>query len=658
MTESSNHDSNQIPKNNELPVEDELDELRSLLLTPQMQQGLGDASAVQDNPETKDELGELRSLLLAPQVQQGLGNASGVRDNSATIADDLSELRSLLLGFERSELEKLRQLLNNPNIQVQDISRMLPEAVILRTIQDKQLAEAMVPTVEEAIQFSVKKDLTILANAIFPVIGPAIRKAIATALETMIESLNQTVEHSLSPQSFKWRLEALQTGKSFVEVVLLRTLLYRVEQVFLIHKQTGILLQHVVAPAVAAQDADLVSAMLTAIQDFVRDSFSVQTNDGLKTLQFGDLTIWIEQSPQAILASVIRGHPPNELKLVFQDTIEKFHLKFVNNLNSFQGDVSQFDASRPDLEACLQTQYKPKKEKRYSSVWSLLGVVAIALGIWSFFSIRERLQWAAYLEKLHAQRGIVVTSAQKQQGKYFISGLRDPLATDPVKLLSQVNLNPNEVTSHWEPYLSLDSEFVAKRAKQVLQPPATVSLKVDENRILHATGSAPRQWIVETRKLVRVIPGITKFQEDNLVVAELWRLESAKKQVEKQVLLFEEGTTQLIPNQEQKLQSLVREIKNIFDTASVLGKNVSIEIVGRTDKHGVEQTNMELSQARASAILSFLVSQGLKATNFSILGVGARKPLRNELTLNDRAFNRSITFKVILIDASNKEADE
>lgn len=258
-------------------------------------------------------------------------------NNNSASHEELAQLRSLLLGLDKSELDKLYERLNNPNIQPEDLSKMLPEAIILRSMQDKQLSEAIVPTIEEAIQTSVRKDLTVLADAIFPVIGPASRKAIATTLEATIQSLNQSIEHSLSPQGFKWRLEALQTGKSFAEVVLLRTLLYRVEQVFLIHKKTGLLLQHVVANSVEAQDADLISAMLTAIRDFVQDSFSVQRGESLDTLQFGELTIWIEQGPQAILAGIIRGNAPKELKFVFQEAIEKIHRQQRKELYAFDG---------------------------------------------------------------------------------------------------------------------------------------------------------------------------------------------------------------------------------------------------------------------------------------------------------------------------------
>lgn len=578
-----------------------------------------------------------------------------IRDNEHFPAhDELTQLRRLLLGFEESELDQLHERLNNPNIHAEDISRVLPEAVILRSMQDKQLSEAMVPTVEEAIHASVKKDLNILADALFPVIGPASRKAISTALQAMNQSFNQAIEHSLSPQSFKWRLEARQTGKSFAEVVLLRTLLYRVEEVFLIERKSGLVLQHMVAEGVVGQEADMVSAMLTAIQNFVQSSFNVETGDSLETLHFGELTILIEQGPQATLAGVIRGHPPKELKFVFQEAIEKIHLKFARALNSFQGDISAFEASQPYLEACLQAQYKSTQEKSYPYVRVLLGTVAIALGIGSFFSIRDNLRWEAYLEKLNAEPGITVVSAQKRHGKYFISGLRDPLAADPIGMMKQANFNPDAVISRWEPYLSLDSKFIQKRATELLQPPKTVSLRVDENRILYATGYASHQWIVETQKRARFISGITQFKA-NLTDTELKELKSSKEQIEKQVLYFGVGTAQLEPGQEDTLQKLVREIQKVSDYALFSGKGVQIKILGHTDKKGSKEVNIRLSQARAQAILSTFVSQGIKTTYLSAEGTHTRESLHTELTeQDDKVFNRTVSFEVILTDAPNR----
>ena len=58
------------------------------------------------------------------------------------------------------------------------------------------------------------------------------------------------------------------------------------------------------------QDADMVSGMLTAIRDFVGDSFKVSEDEGLEALKVGELSVWIEQGPQAVLAAVMRGSAP------------------------------------------------------------------------------------------------------------------------------------------------------------------------------------------------------------------------------------------------------------------------------------------------------------------------------------------------------------
>ncbi|BAZ24089.1 OmpA/MotB domain-containing protein [Kalymmatonema gypsitolerans NIES-4073] len=563
--------------------------------------------------------------------------------------DELSEVRSLLLGIEPAKLNKLYERLDNPQIKAEDISRLLPEAIILRTMQDKQLGEAIVPTVEHAIQSSVKQDLNILSTAIFPIMGPAIRKAITAALEAMVQSLDASLEQSFSPQSLKWRLEARQTGKTFAEVVLLRTLIYRVEQVFLIHKKTGLMLQHTVAPKVSAQDPDLVSAMLTAIQDFVKDSFNTQKNDGLQSLHFGELTIWIEEGPQAVLAGIIRGTAPQELRLVFQEAIEKIHLKLNRELIFFEGETEPFVAGRPEIEACLEARYQAPTKKNYISARILLGTVAIGLGIWSFFAIRDHLRWNAYLEKLNSQPGIVVIKADKRGGKYFIYAMRDPLAVDPKMLIKQANLNPKRVISHWTPFLSFEPAIISKRAEELLQPPKTVAVKVDEKGILYLSGSAPRQWILEARKLWRFIPGITQFQDKNLIDIELKHLESYKNQIEQELLFFSEGTTEFFPGEDKKLKNLVLQIQKLLDAAKYVDKNVGIQIVGHTDLTGTETRNIALSQARANKILSYLVSQGINTSNFTTIGVPNTQPLQSGL-VEDKKLSRRVSFKILLSD--------
>jgi len=559
----------------------------------------------------------------------------------------LTELRGLLLGTEQVRLNKLQERLDDPTLHANDVSRVLPEAIMLR--RDKQLAKALEPTIEEAIKTSIKKDRKVLVDVLFPVMGPAIRKAISSVILGMVQSFNQILEHSFSIQGMKWRLEALRTKKSFGEVVLLNTLVYQVEQVFLIHRNTGLMLQHVVAKEVASQDPDLVSGMLTAIQDFVQDSFGVEEGGSLDTLRIGDRSVWIEQGPHAILAAVIRGNPPEGLKSIVNESIESIHITQVEALESFEGDATPFEATRSQLEECLQSQFKQKKQKTSPLLWILLGAVVFLIGLWSFFFFRGSQQWAHYLGRLHDAPGIVVTANEKRSGKHYIFGLRDPLAPDPVEMLKEAKLEPDKVIFYWEPYHSFYPVFMLKRIKDILASPETVTLEL-KNGILRADGSASHQWIVETRKLVKIIPGLVQYQDDGIIDIERRDMEIISEKINGQFLLFRTRESEIASGQENTLRELVGDIEKLLRLAQTLDKNAHIEIAGHTDSSGAEKANLHLSQERADNILSILVSKGLKEYNFTTTGVGSKQPLREEITELDREFNRCVTFKVILTD--------
>ncbi|MFA9562796.1 MAG: OmpA family protein, partial [Nitrospirota bacterium] len=325
-----------------------------------------------------------------------------------------SHLRQLLLAPEQTELERLKNRLDHYILEPQDVSRVLPDAIRLRAKQDSRLLSSMIPITQEALSLSIKQSPQLISDSIAPILGPAIRKAISQAMRGMVQSLNQTLEYSMSWKGLQWRWEAFRTGKSFAEVVLLHTLRFRVEQVFLIHKKTGLLLNHVLAEGVSGQGEEVISGMLTAIQDFVRDSFGQGKDDGLESLQIGDLTVWIEQGSGAILAGVIRGAPPIELREVFQETLETIHAQFSELLQTFQGDATAFEETRLPLEDCLQAQFEKKSKGLPLAFWIVLSLLLLGLGIWVYQARSDQQRWAQLLERVGQEPGLVVTSVQEE----------------------------------------------------------------------------------------------------------------------------------------------------------------------------------------------------------------------------------------------------
>jgi outer membrane protein OmpA-like peptidoglycan-associated protein len=553
----------------------------------------------------------------------------------------MAELRSLLLGPVEKQIDEVHTRLFDPQHQVNEVSRALPDAISIRSRQDDELTTALSPAVSAALEHSVRKDPKPLADAIFPIMGPAIRKAIAAALSGMVQSFNQTLSHSLSAKGLNWRLEALRTGRPFSEVVLLHTLVYRVEQVFLIHRETGLLLQHVSAGTGVVNDADMVSGMLTAIQDFVQDSFKTRGGDQLETLQVGELTVWIEQGPLAILAGVIRGTAPQELREVFQETLERVHLQFGASLKEFNGDSAAFEATRPLLEECFQARYDAPvadTNRKITPFKVIAAVLILAFLVWGFFWVRDQRRWNAYIDRLKSEPGIVVTDIGTQDGKHYVGGLRDPLARDPASLIEGTGLSSDAVATRWQAFQALTPEFVFARAKQTLDPPKSVKLSFQDG-VLRAEGFATHRWTTEARRTARLLAGVTQFSED--VLLDLNRIENP-------LLTFELDKTELRPGQEAVVNELVADIRRLQQLA---GQNeIVLEITGRTDRSGTEARNTTLSQGRANAVSEMLISRVPAGPNLKIKTVGSREKLREEITDDDRATNRSVTMKVVIND--------
>lgn len=267
--------------------------------------------------------------------------------------DELAMLRSLLLEPERAELDGLRERLENPELHAREVGQVLAEAIVLRAREDDELRRALQPIFVETMRAAVREDPQFIADAIYPVIGPAIRKAVASAFKAFAHTVNSTLNSALSLRGLKWRIEAWRTHRPFGEVVLRHTLSYQVEQVFLIHGASGLVVRHVTRPEVADEDPEVVGAMLSAIQEYTRDSFGAGLDETVSSLEIGELTVWIETGPQAALAAVVWGVAPSELRTTMQQVLERIHAAQSEQLAAFDGDTSAFADTSADLEDCL-----------------------------------------------------------------------------------------------------------------------------------------------------------------------------------------------------------------------------------------------------------------------------------------------------------------
>jgi OOP family OmpA-OmpF porin len=103
-------------------------------------------------------------------------------------------------------------------------------------------------------------------------------------------------------------------------------------------------------------------------------------------------------------------------------------------------------------------------------------------------------------------------------------------------------------------------------------------------------------------------------------------------------VFFESAKADILPESFPLLNNLV--------SAATQCPAYSVAIHGHTDSDGAEAYNMDLSQRRATTVMSYLSNQGVAASRMSSKGFGESQPVATNETSDGKAANRRIEFIV------------
>jgi len=541
---------------------------------------------------------------------------SDVKENTGFFGNmsevKLNELRRMIVGLDTEDLQRLANLVNDPDSFSKEISHLLPNSIKLLIDQGKVSYTDLIPMIEAALKDSIQKDPHTLSEILFPVMLPAIRKAVADDIRNMINSLNTTLEHGFSPKRIGWRFKALFSGMSYAEIVLSHAYIYRVKQVFLIHKSTGLLLNSVADNEDSVtKDEDMVSSMLSAIKDFVQDSFSVSGDNELNTIKVGKFNIWIEQGPAAILAIVIDGDAPSSFRNILKETVEKIHLKNSLELESFTGNIDDFLSTTPYLQNCLVSEQKEKKKKKPVLI-IILTILALGYGgYWAYLNIEKGFRIGDLEKSLNSEPGIVITDKDKNDGKVIFMGLRDPDAVDPVDLAKSANVDTSEIDFQFKSYISLDDKVILARAYKILSPPSGVKFHY-YNGVLYLIGNADEDWISSAKSNYRNIGGVDGLNTEKInLVTNKKVAKRVALSIEQYYFVFEYNIIKLNNEQEIKFESLINEVNTVLDFDFAQDSVPVINVIAHTSYEGNPEANEKTAFDRAQQFINFMIEAGI-----------------------------------------------
>ncbi|MDL2316487.1 hypothetical protein LJC59_05335 [Desulfovibrio sp. OttesenSCG-928-A18] len=645
-------------------------------------------SAPEAGPDAPEDSGDIEpvSFFAAAHAEQAAEESSFWADIPALPDNvELQELRALLFKREIAILEKLQARFNDPQVIARKVSAIIAEALSLRSGIDRGVDKALEPVVDNIVQLSLRKRQTEFVNALSPLMGPSIRKSIAESFRSMLESFSKSVEMAFSWKGLRWRFEAMRSGKPFSDIVLLHTLVYRVEQIFFIHSETGLVLAHLENEGAGSQDADMVSAMLTAIQDFVRDCFAGGAQGDLESLQMGDFKIFIEKTPTAYLACVVRGTPPSGFAEQLRGTLELMLIEYAEELAAFNGDTAPFASAVRHLDACMLSRYAQDSTK--ISLWAkAMPALALLALLWSCgymyyghtqeqkrqAALQEQRQaeQTAFLDKmrmavkqLRAEPGLMLINVQERPSPpWDITALKDELARSPWDILREHGHDPLLFTFKLVPFISYDPSIILRRAQASIKLPENVRMTLDEAGTLRFTGTAPMAWIAETRDQARALPGVKHVDMQKLHDPKMEEIMRLMDIVEGTVIEFPLGKDTPVPQDMEKLTRAVDTLVELERLAKPMGFNLSLTIYGHADSTGLDKRNYEISQARTRTVAAMLYSRG-SSLPISMYGMGSQYPKGGEgarepsaSAQGDQA-NRRIELRVHLFRAPAADVD-
>ena len=537
-------------------------------------------------------------------------NASHDHSASATISasQQLSLLRQLLCGDDYQRMVLLSQQLHDEQTRQEFFAAIIAEAIAIRNTQDDAIAKSLAPLISDSMHTSIRNDPESVSDALYPVMGPAIRKSITETIQALFDGFNKALEDSLSLRSLGWRVDAWRTGKSYSEVVFLKTLNYRVEEVFLIHKETGLLVHQVAQDLGVSKDADMMSAMLTAIQDFITDSFEVGDDERLASMKMGSLTILLEPGPNAVLAVAVRGNISSDYRSLLVTTQEQCHRRYARQLREFDGDTSSFRGIDEVLRMCLKEELqKPVEKKRKIPVYGILGLVAVlgGLGWLSYERYLADQAWHDFVARLDQTPGLLVRSTNNYERR--MQALKDPVA-DSQTFIHEASQKGYHID--WQTYVAVDDDIL-KRRLTLLMPEAT-ALDVNQG-VVSASGTVTAQQLAHWQHVASLMPGVVRLDTDQVQVSDGGEQQQLLDQIQRFQVYYDVGQHQLSSEGEQAALQLFNNLIQLANTLDADTESLHVTISGFSDDRGSDRLRRTISQQRADTLRTFLLQQGVPA---------------------------------------------
>lgn len=244
-------------------------------------------------------------------------------------SEKIIKLKALLLDEDRAslseierELTSLRELINEKEQLAEKVDPILEERLELF---EKDIPKKMGPAITAALKVQIRESQNEVVDLLYPIIGKLISKFIRIEIQKLSEKIDDQLSKMFSFKGFIKRIKNKLNGTVESEVMLKDTALPELEEMFLVEKGSGILVDSYSRNQTI--DQDMIAGMLTAIKAFVEDAFDKGAQE-LEVIQYESYKIHIFNFQTYYIAMVISGIVNAEFLLYLQNSVLNFSEKY------------------------------------------------------------------------------------------------------------------------------------------------------------------------------------------------------------------------------------------------------------------------------------------------------------------------------------------
>jgi len=322
--------------------------------------------------------------------------------------------------------------------------------IITQTSKDDPtaLSLSLQSIISPAISKEIADNRDSMVDTLYPIIGGMISKYVTQSIKEMMENINHKIEDGLSINRYKRKLKSKITGVSETELLLEENSNATLYALFIIEKESGLLIAEAQRKEHAIEDAHMVASMASAIKDFINDWIATHASQSeVQILSYGNATLYIEGAGSVYLIAFLDSEPDYEQRREINTFFASIVKEYTNFFHTFDGDDSAKEIKHIStlLHKHLEEnhQNEPQKKSKINPAKYMVWVLAL-LTITYFGYLVNNLYYKYAIEKMIHKKTAQKITVTYTYDNITLNGYVDSIETVErvERLISRVHIKP------------------------------------------------------------------------------------------------------------------------------------------------------------------------------------------------------------------------